>query len=123
MKVKVPFLSLADVNAPIADELAAAARRVIEGGWYVLGREVAAFEQEFAAHVGTRHVIGVANGLDALTLILRAWKQQGRLKDGDGVIVPANTFIATLLAVGVDRARRGQLQYLCGGRLPGARRP
>jgi dTDP-4-amino-4,6-dideoxygalactose transaminase len=95
----VPFLDLGAVNRPILDEISAASRRVIEGGWYIQGQECERFEQEFAAFTGTRHAIGVANGLDALVLILRSWMDQGRLKAGDGVIVPSNTFIASLLAV------------------------
>ena len=97
--IKVPFLSLADVNRPIAAELAATATRVIESGWFVLGQEVEAFEQEFASYVGTDHAIGVANGLDALILILRGMKSQGRLHDGDGVVVAGNAFIACILAI------------------------
>ncbi|EJL38186.1 putative PLP-dependent enzyme possibly involved in cell wall biogenesis [Caulobacter sp. AP07] len=95
----VPFLDLGAVNRPILDEISAASRRVIEGGWYIQGKECQRFEEEFAAFTGTRHAIGVANGLDALVLILRAWIDQGRLKPGDGVIVPSNTFIASLLAI------------------------
>ena len=99
----VPFLSLKDVNARHADELKAAAARVIDSGWYILGDELAAFEQEFAAYSGTRHAIGVGNGLDALSLILRAYKELGVLAEGDEVIVPANTFIASFLAITENR--------------------
>ncbi|HEV7777076.1 MAG TPA: DegT/DnrJ/EryC1/StrS family aminotransferase [Luteibacter sp.] len=95
----VPFLSLRDVNARHADELKAAAARVIDSGWYVLGEELAAFEGEFAAYCGVRHAVGVGNGLEALSLILRAYKDLGVLADGDEVIVPGNTFIASFLAV------------------------
>lgn len=95
----VPFLSLRDVNARYADELKAAAARVIDSGWYVMGEELAAFEREFAAYCGVAHAVGVGNGLDALSLILRGYKALGALRDGDEVIVPANTFIATLLAI------------------------
>lgn len=95
----VPFLSLRDVNAPYVDELKAAAARVIDSGWYVMGDELAAFEREFAAYCGVAHAVGVGNGLDALTLILRGYKEMGRLRDGDEVIVPANTFIASFLAI------------------------
>src|SRR5215469_1807305 len=97
--MSVPFLSLKHVNARYAEELKAAAARVIDSGWYVLGEEVAAFEREFAAYCGVRHGIGVGNGLDALSLILRGYKALGRLVDGDEVIVPGNTFIASFLAV------------------------
>ncbi|HEX6591708.1 MAG TPA: DegT/DnrJ/EryC1/StrS family aminotransferase [Moraxellaceae bacterium] len=93
--MKVPFLDLKAVNARFQDELEAAALRVLRSGWYVLGDEVAAFEQEFAAYCGASHCVGLSNGLDALHLILRALD----IGPGDEVIVPANTFIATWLAV------------------------
>ena len=73
----IPFLSLKDVNARYADELKAAAARVIDSGWYVLGDEVAAFEREFAAYCGVSRAVGVGNGLDALSLILRGYKELG----------------------------------------------
>ena len=101
--VDVPFLSLKDVNARYADELKAAAARVIDSGWYVLGDEVAAFEREFAGYCGARHAVGVGNGLDALSLILRGYKELGLIAEGDEVIVPANTFIASFLAVTENR--------------------
>ncbi|BDU19106.1 DegT/DnrJ/EryC1/StrS family aminotransferase [Dyella sp. GSA-30] len=99
----VPFLSLRDVNARYADELKAAAARVIDSGWYILGDELAAFEREFAQYSGARHAIGVGNGLDALSLILRAYKELGALAEGDEVIVPGNTFIASFLAITENR--------------------
>jgi dTDP-4-amino-4,6-dideoxygalactose transaminase len=95
----VPFLSLHDVNARLADELKAAAARVIDSGWYILGEELAAFEREFAAWCGTQYAVGTGNGLDALSLVLRAWREMGALAEGDEVIVPANTFIASFLAI------------------------
>ncbi|WP_324731975.1 DegT/DnrJ/EryC1/StrS family aminotransferase [Pseudomonas paeninsulae] len=95
----IPFLNLKSVNAELRAELLDACARVIDSGWYIAGNELAAFEQEFAAYCSTTHCIGVANGLDALTLTLRAWQELGRLKEGDEVIVPANTYIATLLAI------------------------
>ncbi|QNK01288.1 DegT/DnrJ/EryC1/StrS family aminotransferase [Dyella telluris] len=101
--MNVPFLSLRDVNAPYSDELKAAAARVIDSGWYVMGEELASFEQEFAAYCGVTHAVGVGNGLDALSLILRGYKEMGRLRDGDEIIVPANTFIATFLAITSNR--------------------
>jgi dTDP-4-amino-4,6-dideoxygalactose transaminase len=99
----VPFLDLGEVNAPYADELKVAVNRVIDSGWYVLGEEVAAFEREFATWCGVRHAVGVGNGLDALSLILRAYIDLGVLAEGDEVIVPANTFIASFLAVSANR--------------------
>lgn len=95
----IPFLDLRAINANYRDELIAACTHVINSGWYINGQELLSFEQEFATYCGSRYCIGVANGLDALTLTLRAWKEQGRLKEGDEVIVPANTFIASILAI------------------------
>lgn len=99
MTIDVPFLDLRVVNGRQRAELVAAATRVIDSGWYIGGEECAAFERQFAAFCGSRFAVGVANGLDALTLVLRAWKELGRLKDGDEVLVPSNTYIATVLAV------------------------
>jgi dTDP-4-amino-4,6-dideoxygalactose transaminase len=99
----VPFLSLKDVNARYADALKAAAARVIDSGWYVLGEELAAFEHEFAAWCGVRHAVGVGNGMDALSLILRGYKELGAVEEGDEVILPGNTFIASFLAVTENR--------------------
>ena len=99
IEVAVPFLDLRSVNAAHREGLVAAATRVIDSGWYVLGREVEAFETTFAAHTGTAHAIGVGNGLDALTLVLRGWIELGRMAPGDEVLVPSNTYIATLIAV------------------------
>src|SRR5258708_3693029 len=92
---EVPFLELGQTYLEIKDELDAAYQRVMDSGWYILGQEVAAFEGEFAAHCGTRHCVGVGNGLEALQVILRAYG----IGSGDEVIVPANTYIATWLAV------------------------
>lgn len=75
------------------------ATRIIDSGWYIQGAEVKAFEEEFAGYCGSKHCIGVANGLDALILTLRAWKEMGKLREGDEVIVPANTYIASILAI------------------------
>lgn len=103
MPIEVPFLDLQAINARHADALKAAAARVIDSGWYILGDELAAFEREFAHYCGVRHVIGVGNGLDALALLLRGYIELGRLAEGDEVIVPANTFIASFLAVTGNR--------------------
>lgn len=99
----IPFLDLKTINQQYRQALIDAAMRVIDSGWYVLGQEVKAFEQEFAAYCGAQHCVGMANGLDALVLTLRAWKELGRLKDGDEVIVPANTYIASVLAITENR--------------------
>lgn len=103
--MSIPFLDLREINAQHRNELIEAAARVIESGWYVSGREVKAFESEFADYCGAEHCIGVANGLDALTLTLRAWKELGKLKEGDEVIVPANTYIASILAITENRLK------------------
>lgn len=95
----IKFLDLKAINEQYQSELKEACSRVIDSGWYVMGKELELFEQEFAAYCGTKYAIGVANGLDALTLVLRAWKEQGKLRAGDEVIVPANTYIASVLAI------------------------
>lgn len=101
----IPFLDLKAINKQHRQDLIDAATRVIDSGWYVLGQEVNAFEQEFANYCGTQHCVGVANGLDALMLTLRAWKELGKLKEGDEVIVPANTYIASVLAITENRLK------------------
>lgn len=98
----IPFLDLKAINAQYRDELVKATTRVIDSGWYIGGSELSTFEQEFAAYCGTKHAIGVANGLDALILTLRAWKELGKLNDGDEVIVPSNTYIASILAISAN---------------------
>lgn len=95
----IPFLDLQAINNKYEKELKEACSRVIDSGWYVMGNEYTQFESEFAKYCGSRHAIGVANGLDALSLVLRAWKIQGKINDGDEVIVPANTYIASILAI------------------------
>ncbi len=97
--MKVKFLDLGRVNDLYEPELSEAAKRVIESGWYILGREVETFEEEFARFCGVEHAVGVASGLDALTLILRAYIELGVMEPGDEIIVPANTYIATILAI------------------------
>lgn len=95
----IPFLDLKAINQQYEEALKEACARVIDSGWYILGKEVEAFENEFADYCGSEYCIGVANGLDALILTLRAWKEMGKLKDGDEVIVPSNTYIASILAI------------------------
>ena len=101
----IPFLDLKAINAQYRQDLMDAAARVIDSGWYIHGAELEAFESEFAAYCGTKHCIGVANGLDALTLTFRAWKEMGKLKEGDEIIVPANTYIASILAITENRLK------------------
>lgn len=103
MSSVIPFLDLKAINASCREELIAACTRVIDSGWYITGNELTQFEKEFAAYCSTTHCIGVANGLDALTLTLRAWKELGKLKEGDEIIVPANTYIASILAITENR--------------------
>lgn len=95
MYKKIPFFDMKSSYQELKDELDASYLRVMESGWYILGGEVDAFEQEFAAYTGVEHCIGVGNGLEALQLILMAWG----IGPGDEVIVPANTYIASWLAV------------------------
>ena len=96
---KIPFLDLKQVNAPYMDALKDAAAAVVESGWYIRGSYCERFEKEFAAYCGYAYGVGVGNGLDALTLMLRASIELGRLAPGDEILVPANTYIATVLAV------------------------
>ena len=97
--MRYPFLDLRTVNEPLMAELKAAANRVIESGRYVGGSECAAFEDELKGVAGTRFAVGVSNGLDALRLIFKSYIETGRLAPGDEVLVPANTYIASVLAV------------------------
>lgn len=97
--MKIPFLDYRAVNAPYFEDIQIAVRRVLESGRYVLGPEVEAFEREYAAYCGAPYCVGVSSGLDALILILEAWKHIGKLKAGDEVLVPANTYIASILAI------------------------
>ncbi|MBL8284486.1 DegT/DnrJ/EryC1/StrS family aminotransferase [Acinetobacter johnsonii] len=99
----IPFLDLKNINQQYRDELIAACTRVIDSGWYISGKELETFEQNFAHYCGTQYAIGVANGLDALILTLRAWKELGKLKAGDEVIVPSNTYIASILAISANQ--------------------
>jgi dTDP-4-amino-4,6-dideoxygalactose transaminase len=99
----IPFLDLLGINARDREALIAAFTRVLDSGWYIMGKELEAFERDYAAFCGTQHCVGVGNGLDALTLTLRAWLELGVLTPGDEVIVPANTYIATILAITENR--------------------
>jgi dTDP-4-amino-4,6-dideoxygalactose transaminase len=95
LSAKIPFYDIGQSYRDLKPQIDEAVARVLNKGWYILGEEVAAFEAEFAAYVGTRNCIGVSNGLDALFLVLKAWG----IGEGDEVIVPSNTYIATWLAV------------------------
>jgi dTDP-4-amino-4,6-dideoxygalactose transaminase len=95
----IPFLDLKGINTQYRVELIEACMRVIDSGWYIQGNECSEFEKEFAQYCGTKYAVGVANGLDALILILRAYKELGIMKNGDEVIVPSNTYIASILSI------------------------
>ena len=97
--MNISFLDLKNINQQYRNELIEACSRVVDSGWYIGGKELESFESNFAEYCGTQFAIGVANGLDALILTLRAWKELGKLKDGDEVIVPSNTYIASILAI------------------------
>ena len=97
--MKVPFLSLRDISEKYKLELHEAVLRVVDSGWYLQGKENAVFEQHYAKYIGTNYCVGCANGLDALILIFRAYIELGILNPGDEVIVPANTYIATILSI------------------------
>lgn len=95
----IRFLDLQKVTAKYADEIHEAVRRVVDSGWYLQGHENGNFEKHYSEYIGTKYTVGVANGLDALIWILRGYIELGVMKPGDEVIVPANTYIATILAI------------------------
>jgi dTDP-4-amino-4,6-dideoxygalactose transaminase len=95
----IKFLDLKSINIQYKKEIEKAFMRVYESGWYIHGKEFANFEKEFANYCGSKEAIGVANGLEALTLIFRAYIELGKIKRGDEVLVPANTYIASILAI------------------------
>ena len=95
----IKLLDLQKITAEHAEEYKAAAQRVIDSGWFLQGEENKRFEQHYAEFIGTRNCVAVANGLDALKLIIRAYKELGIFHEGDEIIVPANTYIATILAI------------------------
>lgn len=97
--MQVPFLSLKDITAKYADELHEAVLRVTDSGWYLQGNENKVFEENYARYIGTKYCVGVANGLQALELMIRACKILYGWNDGDEIIVQANTYIATILSI------------------------
>lgn len=105
----INFLDLKKINEPFNSEFSESLNRILESGWYILGKEVELFEKNFAAFCGSKYCIGVANGLDALILILEAYKEQGIMAEGDEVIVPSNTYIASIIAV----SKAGLVPILC----------
>jgi dTDP-4-amino-4,6-dideoxygalactose transaminase len=95
----IKFLDLKKINEPYQEQFQEQLKTFLDKGWYILGNEVKSFEENFANFCGTKHCIGVGNGLDALVLILKAYIQLGKIQKGDEVIVPANTYIASILAI------------------------
>lgn len=95
----ISFLDLKKINKPYETAFQTKLKSVLENGWYILGNELTAFENNFASYCGTKHCVGVGNGLDALVLILKAYIQLGKLQKGDEVIVPANTYVASILSI------------------------
>ena len=95
----VPFLDLKKINLRQEEAFEKAFKELLNSGWYILGQKVKNFEEKFAAYCGTKYCVGVANGLDALILIFEAYKKLGVMQDGDEVLVPSNTYIASILAV------------------------
>jgi dTDP-4-amino-4,6-dideoxygalactose transaminase len=97
--MSIPFLSLKDVTAQHSAEINEAVTRVVNSGWYLQGKENEQFEKDYSEYIGTKYTVGCANGLDALIWIFRAYVELGVMKPGDEVIVPANTYIASILAI------------------------
>lgn len=99
----IKFLDLQKINLQYQEEIEASLIRVFRSGWYLQGEEVRQFEKNFSNYIGSPHAIGVANGMDALRLILRAYMELGFMQEGDEIIVPANTYIASVLAITDNR--------------------
>ncbi|MDD4846394.1 MAG: DegT/DnrJ/EryC1/StrS family aminotransferase, partial [Petrimonas sp.] len=99
----IKFLDIQKITQKYTGEIHQAASRVIDSGWYLLGEENKRFENNYAGFIGTRYCVGVANGLDALRIILKAYMELGIMSEGDEIIVPANTFIASILAITDNR--------------------
>src|SRR5688500_454613 len=99
----IKFLDLKKINQEYQPALTAAVQRVSESGSYIRGQEVSAFESDFSSYSGTKYCVGVGNGFDALRLVFKAWLISGIMKEGDEVIVPANTYIASILAITENR--------------------
>ncbi len=95
----IPFLDLKKINSIHKDEINQALQKVLDSGWYILGENVKEFEKKLSLYLNSKIVIGVANGLDALRLIFKSYKELGQMQDGDEVIVPANTYIASILSI------------------------
>lgn len=113
MNMNIPFLSLKDVTALHKEEINTAVNRVVNSGWYLQGEENKRFEENYATFIGSKYCVGCANGLDALIWIFRAYIELGVMQPGDEVIVPANTYIATILAI----TENGLIPVLCEPKL------
>ena len=101
----IPFLNLKKINAQHKQELIDAIEGVIDSGSYILGKKVKSFEQKFSEYCGIKETIGTGNGLDSLTLIIRGYKEMEVFQEGDEIIVPANTYIASILAITENRLK------------------
>lgn len=101
----IKFLDLQKITASFEPELSSAVNKVIKSGWFLMGEEVNSFEKKYAEFIGTKHCIGVANGLDALRIILKSYIEMGAMNEGDEVVVPANTYIASILAITDNRLK------------------
>lgn len=101
----IKFLDLKAINESFEPELSTAIKQVVDSGWYLLGNEVKSFENEYSEYLAVKHTIAVANGLDALRIIFKAYLELGKLHEGDEIIVPANTYIATILAITDNRLK------------------
>ena len=101
----IKFLDIQKITESFEPELSEAIKRVVKRGWFLLGEEVNAFEKEYAEYIESKYCIAVGNGLDALRLILKAYIEMGVMQEGDEVIVPANTYIASILAISDNRLK------------------
>jgi len=101
----IKFLDLQKITQKYSQEIHEAVDRVVDSGWYLQGKENESFEANYANYIGVKHCIGIANGLDALRLILKAYIELGVMQEGDEVIVPANTYIASILAITDNRLK------------------
>lgn len=101
----IKFLDLQKINDRYRKEFQDAIDKLLDSGWFILGESVERFEKNFAAYCGVKHCIGISNGLDALILILRAYMESGNIKEGDEIIVPANTYIASILSISHNKLK------------------
>jgi dTDP-4-amino-4,6-dideoxygalactose transaminase len=100
--MQIPFLDLKKINLQYEDSFKNSLEEVLNEGWFIMGQNLKFFETDYASYCGSKHCVGVANGLDALILILRAYKELGLMKDGDEILVPSNTYIASILAISAN---------------------